>query len=196
MNRLGRHEINYNIRNRHQLIAPFHRTHRYSLSFIPACVHLWNNLPLGLQSAISINAFKQHYKRTFFVNCNTLGYNFGSRAVNTYHTHFRLGFTSLNHDLFTRSLLPQGLCHCNTCSEESYFHFFLRCPQYNQQRNDLFQKIIPILISGNMVVAGINMNNIDPEIILRLLIYGFEAPYARLNVHSCPRIHYIYGAFL
>jgi hypothetical protein len=30
--------------------------------------NLWNNLPLGLQSAISINAFKQQYKRTFFVN--------------------------------------------------------------------------------------------------------------------------------
>jgi hypothetical protein len=48
--------------------------------------------------------------------------------------------------------------------------------------DDLFQKIIPILISGNIMVAGIDMNNINPEIILKLLIYGFEAPDARLNI--------------
>jgi hypothetical protein len=39
------------------------------------------------------------------------------------------------------------------------------------------------------MVAGINMNNINPEIILKLLIYGFEAPYARLNIPLFTVVH-------
>jgi hypothetical protein len=39
------------------------------------------------------------------------------------------------------------------------------------------------------MVEGINMNNINPEIILKLLIYGFEAPYARLNILLFTDVH-------
>jgi hypothetical protein len=39
------------------------------------------------------------------------------------------------------------------------------------------------------MVAGINMNNINPEIILKLLIYGFEAPSARLNIPLFVVVH-------
>jgi hypothetical protein len=40
-----------------------------------------------------------------------------------------------------------------------------------------------------MNIAGINMNNINPEIILKLLIYGYEAPCARLNIPLFTVVH-------
>jgi hypothetical protein len=184
MNILNRDEVNYNLRIRPRLLAPIHCSRRYSKSYIPSSVQVWNSLPLQLQTVNSLEAFKRKYKHTYFLNRKIEGYNVGQRAAKIFHTHFRLGFTCLNHDLALRQIIQEPLCQCNNGSVETYMHFFLRCPLYNEQHNVLFCKITPILISGNAIEAGMDIGNISFELILKLLLYGFEPSRTRLNTPS------------
>ena len=52
----------YNLRQRKALVEPFCRLEIYKKSSFPRTVHFWNNLPIHVQSADSLEIFKQFFK--------------------------------------------------------------------------------------------------------------------------------------
>ena len=60
---------------------------------------------------------------------------------------------------------PDDICQCTLNSETTY-HFFLKCPLYDEHRTDLFRIVNPILLMNNIALN-------DDEVV-RLLLYGHD----------------------
>jgi hypothetical protein len=142
LNRLRRHGPDYNLRNRHQFIAPMHRTQRYSRSFIPASITLWNNLAPDLKLAKSTDSFKLQFKRAYFNNIRNPVYSLGDRSLNIAHACFQLNFTSLNHDLHPRTFYHPQHAAVTIRPTRPMPIFFLSCPVY---ANKLFLDTTPLI---------------------------------------------------
>ncbi|MCG8430160.1 MAG: hypothetical protein MJA29_03195, partial [Candidatus Omnitrophica bacterium] len=153
------------LRNQSDLTPPFARTQRYFNSFIPQTCRHWNNIPFSLKNVYSVESFKYNYKKMFFPK-RILGSEVGDRKLNIFHTRFRLGFTTLNHDLFIRSIKESPYCRCGQVSE-TYRHYFLECTQYNDERD--------ILLHDLNVNYGLDLNDTDTTSFLNILIYGFDS---------------------
>lgn len=176
--RLSRTAIDYNLRHRPNILAPPHRSQRYNRSFIPSSTNHWNTLPIELQSSASVNVFKIKYKNIYFTNQRIRSYGQGTRRLNVLHSRFRLGFSSLNNDLFKRSILPSDICSCRQ-SPETYHHYFLECTLYTHHRTILLGSIRRLIDSSNV---NIDFDTATNDLILDMLINGFKAPYLSLNI--------------
>ena len=72
----------------------------------------------------------------------------GDNKLNILHSRFRMGFTQLNADLYTRTLSDTPLCECGHM--ETYTHFFLECQQYVGARNALLNGVNPHIDTQHM----------------------------------------------
>ena len=66
-------------------------------------------------------------------------YFIGERKLQVIHTRIRNKFSSLNHDLFRKSIVDSPLCACGEI--ETSEHFFLNCTNI---RNILFNSLSDI----------------------------------------------------
>ena len=63
----------------------------------------------------------------------------GSRRAQILHTRLRTNCSSLNLDLFHRSISASPLCHCGSIEDSQ--HFFFHCRTYQAQRTELLNTI-------------------------------------------------------
>lgn len=66
-------------------------------------------------------------------------YFHGSRNGQVLHTSLRLGCSSLNYDLYRKSITDTPHCSCGAV--ETTNHFLLTCPQYRNQRQRLISTL-------------------------------------------------------
>ena len=89
----------------------------------------------------------------------------------------RVGLSPLRSHKFRHKFqdLLDDICSC-TLRSESSLHFFLECTNYDVIRQDLLNKVVPILSSKNIPF--------DNENLIRILLYGHND----LNHHDNKRI--------
>ena len=122
----------------------------------------------------SLATFKTKYKKLYF-KCPPTNYNFGNRIPNIFHTRFRVNFTTLRGDLYLRSLVDSPTCSCGReC--ESYSHYFLRCPRYTHARQLLYNDLDVLAVQ-----CGLNIRDLNEDILINHLLYGFEFEFKRFN---------------
>ena len=66
-------------------------------------------------------------------------YLFGNRKEQVLHTRLRTNCSVLNYDLYMKNIIDSPLCRCNNI--ETVNHFFLGCPNNNNQRITLMQTV-------------------------------------------------------
>ena len=112
------------------------RTALYFNSFLPSVIREWNTLSEYDKYVESIDSFKRQISRN-----KTAVPNFytGSRKLQILHTRLRTGCSSLNHDLFVKSISDTLLCSCRSGDVENAEHFFLSCNFYREYRIELFR---------------------------------------------------------
>ena len=80
--------------------------------------------------------------------------------------------SDLNSHLFNLHVFENEMCaYCHDCVEDTY-HFFIKCPLYNLERNDLFNKIFnihPIVITLSVLLFGSS----ELEVIDNLALFSF-----------------------
>ena len=64
------------------------------------------------------------------------------------HTRLRTGCSSLNYDLFVKSISDTPLCSCRSGDVENVEHFFLSCNFYRDHRIELFRIVIQYCIAS------------------------------------------------
>ena len=175
VNKCTRDLIGVRLRRPLALIPPFYRTDHGLNSFIPSACRLWNDLPAPLRQSTSLTSFKSNYKK-LYVLCGTKGTSLGSRRLDIIHTRFRLNFTTLNSDLFERSIIDSPLCRCMQ-EPETYYHYFINCPTYNVSRIILFNAMRRIFDD-----AGLSLDAFPMELILNHIINGFQEDFTRYNI--------------
>ena len=170
------------LRHHTNLTPAFSKTVRYEKSFVPSSVALWNSLPNTLQASLSLNSFKYQYKKIYF-SPKIMATNLGERIPNVLLARFRLGFTTLNEDLYIRSLRNTPECNCSQ-GNETYIHYFLRCTFYTQERINLLRDVSEIFTS-----AYITMATLTDDEILNYLLFGLPYPFNRHNRDLFQKTH-------
>mgnify|MGYP002259906745 FL=1 len=148
---------NLNLRNRLNIRQVKFRTKRYGDSFLPSCIHLWNNLPLDIRQSVSLAIFKSKLKSTLLsVDPKPSYLSHGKRFPNICHTQLRLGCSQLNSHLYKVNIIPSPDCACSFQSEDIH-HFFLSCPHFSAHRRHLLDTVCRILAPG-----------VNPKLIIHL----------------------------
>ena len=119
----------YNLRNAQDYHPIFARTSLYRNSFLPSVIRDWNNLPITLKNSETLGIFKSRLSHKQTINAY---FTYGDRNSQVLHSRLRLKCSSLNDDLFKRSLVVSPACLCGL--PETTYHFFFSCPMYTEQR--------------------------------------------------------------
>ena len=129
---------NYNLRNaisESNFRIPFCNSVSYDKSFIPNTFKLWNNLPESIKTSPSIEIFKKRLKSDVMA-CPEY-FNEGNRKENIILCQMRNDASNLNKHLLCHHLSDSSACpRCNHPNEDPS-HFFMYCPSYSIQRQNL-----------------------------------------------------------
>ena len=125
------------LRNDDNFVTPRSKTNLYQNSFLPKTVRDWNDLPIEIKSASSLNSFKNLINRN--LTKPPKYYYEGERRAQILHTRLRLGCSSLNYDLFKNHVSDTDKCNCGLI--ESSEHFLLHCARYDNIRFETLHKI-------------------------------------------------------
>ena len=127
----------YNLRNANDLQTIKTESTLYYNSFLPSTVRAWNNLPNEAKHLQSTDAFKYYLKKDK-VKVPKYYYT-GKRNVQILHTRLRTNCSSLNLDLFIKSMSNSPLCVCGSLEDTQ--HYFFHWPNFTQQRIELLNEI-------------------------------------------------------
>ena len=156
-------------------------TTKYYTSFIPSVVRKWNTLDATLQTAPSLDTFKDRLKKSMFHK--SVGYHsrcYGPAAVT--HTRMRLGLSPLKHQLHSHRIIESPTCiQCHSGEEETTTHYLLRCTKHMTSRRDLLQGLGPTIDR-----LGIDIDN--TTLITKLLLTGHPELTFNENVSLCKSV--------
>ena len=164
------HEHNYHLRNAHAIPSFLCRTTLYYNSLFPRVIRQWNDLPINIQTAPSLQTFKRLLDKRVPSTTVPSYYYFGPRKLQIIHTRIRTGCSSLNAHLYSKNIIESPNCLCGEV--ESPAHFFLTCPLYNQSRLVFLQSISqiqpPINLTINTILFGCsNITEIQNKFVFR-----------------------------
>jgi hypothetical protein len=131
--------VTYNLRNSNNIQIPEARTALYYNSFLPSALIQWNSLPLEARNLTSIDTFKNFLKKD--MPKKNQYFHYGKREAQVILSRLRTKCSNLNHDLFSKSIVDSPLCSCGKV--ENTYHFFFDCPNYDNQRLELFNSLPP-----------------------------------------------------
>ena len=122
----------YNLRNANDVQTINARTALYFNSFLPSVIRQWNNIPDTDKYVDSVDSFKRQLSRN---KTQVPKYFYtGIRKLQNLHTRLLTECSSLNYDLFVKSISDTPLCSCRSGDVENAEHFFLSCNFYRDHR--------------------------------------------------------------
>ena len=153
----------YNLRNAQDLRNTRTRTTQYYESFLPSTLRQWNNLQIETRQCDSLNSFKRVLNKD--KKYVPKYYYYGKRKAQVLHTRLRTGCSSLNLDLFLKSISDSPMCRCG--SIENTQHFFFHCNLFRRQRivllNSVSNYCIPtlqVLLYGDLSLSDVTNERI------------------------------------
>ena len=126
---------------------------------------MWNDLDNQTRESESLAEFKRILKQRFKPPEVPLYFLTGDRFSQVHHARIRNKCSNLNADLSNNHLTANASCRCGSPYEDAE-HFFFRCPEYRDQRRQLF----------------INTRSVHPLSVKKLL-FGIETLNNNQNSH-------------
>ena len=91
--------VNYNLRNRHNIHVPFNRLTVYQNSYFPCTIQAWNSLDLTIRNLPTFSSFKLKLQQIFYTKRrNPQYYYIGDRFLSVLHSRMRNKCSALNAD--------------------------------------------------------------------------------------------------
>ena len=132
--------VNYNLRNKNNIMMPKSKKNYFLKSFIPSSIKIWNETKLEIRQAISTEALKNMLKSTY---CNTsyslLLMHDGKGAIN--QSRIRMGLSALNSQRKKYHFIDDSKCNNCKAKSESPMHFMLCCPAYVAHRQQMIHEL-------------------------------------------------------
>ncbi len=123
------------------------RTQMYNNSFLPSAIREWNTLPAEIRNSPSLSIFK--YRMNKSTSKSTQLFNIGNRKDQILHARLRLACSSLNYDLYRKSIVDSPLCSCG--SQETVNHYLTVCTNYELQRQQYLAGLDCPVIADNLL---------------------------------------------
>ena len=143
--------LNYNLRQQisnENLRLPYCNTVSYNKSCWPSTISLWNELPASTKTCLSVETFKKK------LNSNLKNvpeyFHIGNRKENIALCQIRNEASNLNLHLYDHHLTDRMNCPNCDCPCETPEHFFIHCPEYNNQRQTLKTTFTKLNINFNL----------------------------------------------
>ena len=151
----------YNLRNSNDIRTVNTRTSQYHNSFLPSTIREWNALPEEQRNSLTVASFTSHLKQSS--TSIPKYYYVGDRHPQILHTRLRTKCSSLNYDIYLKSLTESPLCRCGNI--ENSEHYLLQCRFYHQLRTEMLQYLhqicyvsLDVLLFGDSSLS-IEVNN-------------------------------------
>ena len=129
---------NYPLRNVDNYTQVHARTALYGSSFLPSTIREWNKLPIEQRNVETLSAFKTPLSNR---NIKIPKYFlYGNRLEKIMHTRLRTECSALNYYLYQRNLIPSPNCVCGAIENNN--HYLLRCPRYNDIRDEMINTVL------------------------------------------------------
>ena len=170
----------YPLRNQDNLTfhIPQAKTTSFMKSFLPSTIRLWNDLPFNIRNLSSLTSFKTAIKNIYCIKPKKY-YNYGSRKMNILHCQLRNNASNLNADLFNHFLKEDKSCDMCGFSSETSYHYFMNCPKYCMQRQNLIQNFntlqLPMPLCLQLILNGDNNLTYNQNIAIFKLVQEFVA---------------------
>ena len=139
----------YTLRNSNDTPTIQSRTTLYQESFLPSVIRQWNSLPIDIRSSPTLPVFKRRLGTN--IQKPPTNYSVGTRRGQVLHARLRLECSSLNYDLYRKSIIDDPSCACGEV--ETTKHFLLNCAIYDAQRHSLFSNL-PCPLTLNNLMYG------------------------------------------
>ena len=131
--------------------------------FFPSCIKEWNKLDRKVKESVSYDQFRTSILKTIRPIQNSIFDVCDNEGIKLL-TRLRLGLSHLHKHKFNHGFLDtiSPICSCNI-EEETITHYFLRCPNFTQQRIYLMNELNKI--DPNLLLVNENL-------LLLTLLYG------------------------
>ena len=104
--RLVAANVNYNLRNSHNIHVPFKRLSVYQNAYFPCTIQAWNSLDRTIRNLPTFSPFKLRLQEIFFTKKrNPQYYYVGDRFLSVLHSRMRNKCSVLNADLYHANLI-------------------------------------------------------------------------------------------
>ena len=118
---------------------------------------------------------KSHlHTELFSLDQRCYNYNYlGNRKVNAILASQRTKCSVLKYDLYKNNIVNSALCECGS-SDETYFHYFVKCKLYTVIRDTIFKETSFItLLNVHKTIHGSRELTKDQNIILHCAVSRF-----------------------
>ena len=107
--------VNYNLRNSHNIHVPFNRLSVYQNSYIPCTIQAWNSLDLTIRNFPTFSSFKLKLQQLLFTERrNPQYYSISDRFPSVLHARIRNKCSALNADWYHANLIVNYNCLCGS----------------------------------------------------------------------------------
>ena len=130
----------YRLRNSNDIRTIHATTNLYYNSFYPSTIQDWNNLPQEIKESSSVASFKYQLNKDTQRRAPPTFFSAWSRLGQIFHARIRMACSSLNSDLYRKTIVPSPSCACG--GFESAYHFFFICPNYNVTRERYLEALL------------------------------------------------------
>ena len=107
--------VNYNLRNSHNIHVLFKRLSVYHNSYFPCTIQAWNSLDRTtcIRNLPTFSSFKLKLQQIFYIRRrNPQYYSIGDRFLSVLHSRMRNKYSALNADLYHANLIVNYNCLC------------------------------------------------------------------------------------
>ena len=105
--------VNYNLRNSHNIHIPFNRLSVYQNSYFPCTIQAWNSLDLTIRNLPTLSSFKLKLQQILYTKRRNPQYHsIGDHFLNVLHSRMRNKCSALNADLYHANVIVNYNCLC------------------------------------------------------------------------------------
>ncbi len=126
----------------------------YQNSFLPSTIREWNSLPADVKHSETLHSFK--YKLNTNLRKPPSYYSSGDRLGQVLLTRIQLGCSTLNFDLFRKSIVTSPTCTCGEIGTPD--HYLLSCPLYTEHRRRFLSSLHCPMLLNNLIFGCENID--------------------------------------
>jgi hypothetical protein len=144
--------VNYNLRNSHNIHVSLNRFSVYQNSYFPCTIQAWSSLDRTIRNLPTFSSLKLKLHQMFLTKRrNPQYYYVGDRFLSVLHSRMRNKCSALNADLCHANLIVNSICLCGYLAENAE-HYLLHCKKFTVTR------IIMLFEINKLNLIGISVN--------------------------------------
>ena len=162
---------NYNLRNKDDIMLPKSKKNYFLKSFIPSSIKTWNEANMEIRQAASYDALKAKLKNIYAKKSPCLFLR-GDTKESINHSRMRMGLSALKAQRKKYHFIADSICDSCNARCETPDHFFLHCPTFVAQRQEILQELLNKVPSIRDLLLNYNQTRKLSNQLTQIFLFG------------------------